>query len=164
MKKRLWKCQQVVASSTGSPSTPSYFSTLLVRRKRGGRAQQPLSGANWQQMRSCNLCLCLMFMVSVTCTEFRPIKQRFVSWAVMLTQVKGSVCLNDLRSPEKLCGAASAFVTLSTQGCAHLNIQKDSLPFWPCLSYVTGSQTFSIHRKQVNDAEKEKRCMLLYTM
>lgn len=58
----------------------------------------------------------LRFMFSVICTELRPIKERFVSRAVRLTEAKGSVCLNDFRYPKEIHGIVSAFVAKSTQG------------------------------------------------
>lgn len=96
--------------------------------------------------------LALMFMISVICTKFRPIKARFVSWAVRPTQVKGSICLNNFRSPEEFHGTASAFVTMSTEGkgsCAHLNIQKRQLAILTLvvLCSLWGSLTFSVHRQ-----------------
>lgn len=166
MKKRLWKRHQVVACGTESLNYPIILEHSPCKEEKGEAEHGSPCLVQTDNRWGAVTCACaLMFMVSVICTKFRPIKQRFVSWAVRLTQVKGSVCLNDFRSPEKLPGTASAFATLSTQGCAHLSIQKRQLAILTLfmLCSMAGSP-FSIHRKQVIGAEKEKCCVLLYTM
>lgn len=138
-KKKLQKCHQVLPAAPSSLVAPTTLGSLHVDNvEKWGR----ISWSSWlvqtdNRWGTVTRVHALMFMISVTFTKLRPIKGRFISWAVRVIQVKGRVCLNNFRFAKEFHRIACVFANREVKCLRPIWIStKVNLPFWPWLYYT----------------------------